>query len=260
MLILVTNDDGIQSLGLVALARALRRVGRVYVVAPDRERSAASHSLTLHKPLRADPVGARSFAGSGTPTDCVTLGVMALLPKPPDVVFSGINRGGNLGDDVTYSGTVSAAMEGTIHGIPSVALSLVGEPPYYFEGAARLAARLAGQIRREGLPPETFLNVNVPNRRHGAAGVKVTVLGRRVFRPNAIVRKNDPRGRAYYWIGANRAEWHPGADTDHAAIEAGFASITPVHLDLTRYSAVAPLQAWESKLSSRRGSARPGPR
>jgi 5'-nucleotidase len=262
MIILVTNDDGVHSPGLAALARALRGTAEVYVVAPDRERSAASHSLTLHKPLRADEIAPRTFAVSGTPTDCVTLGINALLPKRPDAIFSGINMGANVGDDVTYSGTVSAAMEGTILGIPSVALSLAGAPPWQFTDAARVAVKLARQIARFGLPAETLLNVNVPNRPPAKLGeVRITRQGRRVFRPSAIVKKLDPRGRAYYWIGENRAEWHPGADTDHAALEAGAIAVTPIHLDLTRYPAIDALKAWEPRLALRgRSGIRPARR
>lgn len=249
MEILVTNDDGIHSPGLIALAKALRRVGRVTLVAPDRERSATSHSLTLHKPLRADLAGPQTYSVNGTPTDCVLLGVSRLLEKRPDVIFSGINRGANLGDDVTYSGTVSAAMEGTILGIPSVAVSLVGVPPFRFESAGAVAAKLARQISRDGLPPDTLLNVNVPNRKADRIrGVRVVPLGRRIFRPNAIVKKSDPRGRAYYWIGENRAEWEPAEDSDHQAVEEGYISITPIHLDLTRYLAIDQLKGWEAKL------------
>ncbi|HCY19768.1 MAG TPA: 5'/3'-nucleotidase SurE, partial [Deltaproteobacteria bacterium] len=161
-MILVSNDDGIHSEGIKALARALKRVGDVFVVAPDRERSAASHSLTLHRPLRVEKIGINSYAVDGTPTDCINIAVNGILKKRPDLVVSGINKGGNLGDDVTYSGTVSAAMEGTLLGIPSFAISLVSRENFYFNIAAKFAARLARHILKKGLPKDTLLNVNVP--------------------------------------------------------------------------------------------------
>jgi len=261
MLILVTNDDGIQSPGIKALARAMKRVGEVYVVAPDRERTAAGHSLTLHKPLRIEALGRRAFSVSGTPTDCVNLAVNEILPRRPDLVVSGINRGGNLGDDVTYSGTVSAAMEGTLVGIPSIALSQLGEAHFHFETAARFATRLVRQVRRFGLPPDTLLNVNVPDLPPAAIkGMRVTCLGRRIFDSNNVIKKQDPRGKTYYWIGGNRIAWEERKDTDQEAVENGMISVTPVHLDLTNYTALAVLRDWEKRLKMVRRRTRPARR
>lgn len=246
MLILVTNDDGIRSQGILVLARALKRVGEVYVVAPDRERTAAGHSLTLHKPLRIEAQGPRMFAISGTPTDCVNLAVNQILPRRPDLVVSGINKGGNLGDDVTYSGTVSAAMEGTLLGIPSIAVSQLGEERFHFQTAARFAVRLARWVHRFGLPTDTLLNVNVPDLPpEEVKGLRVTCLGKRMFDSNSIIEKKDPRGKTYYWIGGNRVAWESRKDTDQEAVEKGMVSVTPVHLDLTNYAALAALRDLE---------------
>src|SRR3972149_5134291 len=190
MRILITNDDGVQSRALKVLGRTRRSLGEVFIVAPDRERNAAGHSITLHKPLRVESLGARTFSVSGTPSDCVNLAVNEILKKRPDLIISGINQGGNLGDDVTYSGTVSAAMEGTILGIPSVAVSQVGEEPFHFESAARVVTRLARLIQRFGLPQDTLLNVNVPHLPIVAmGGVRITCLGKRIFDSNTIIKK-----------------------------------------------------------------------
>jgi 5'-nucleotidase len=261
MLILVTNDDGIRSEGILVLTRALKRVGEVYIVAPDRERTAAGHSLTLHKPLRIETMGPRMFGVSGTPTDCVNLAVNEILPRRPDLVVSGINRGGNLGDDVTYSGTVSAAMEGTLLGIPSIAISQLGEERFHFETAARFAVRLTRQVRRLGLPPDTLLNVNVPDLpSREIKGMRVTCLGRRMFDSNNVIKKQDPRGKTYYWIGGNRISWEERKDTDQEAVEGGRISVTPVHLDLTNYAALAVLRDWEKRLMPSPRRSRPGRR
>ncbi|HEY5648804.1 MAG TPA: 5'/3'-nucleotidase SurE [Nitrospiria bacterium] len=253
MLILVTNDDGVQSPGLKALSRALKRLGEVWVVAPDRERSAAGHSLTLHKPLRVHREGPREVSVNGTPTDCVNLAVNQILKRRPHVVVSGINMGANLGDDVTYSGTVSAAMEGTILGIPSIALSQLGDISFRFDAASRVAGRLVRWVHRNGLPPDTLLNVNIPNLSPvKIKGIRVTKLGKRIFDPNTIIEKKDPRGRTYYWIGGNRLQWEAGRDTDNAAINDGMVSITPVHLDLTNYAALTSVRGLESRWKAQR--------
>lgn len=243
--ILVSNDDGIRSAGILKLATALRRAGTVYIVAPDRERSAASHSLTLHRPLRVEEVGPRMYAVDGTPTDCVTLAVNRLLPERPDIVVSGINKGANLGEDVTYSGTVSAAMEGTLMGIPSIAISLAARSDFDFSGAARFAFRLVKHVFRKGLPKDTLLNVNVPDIKN-IKGYKVTKQGKRFF-SDAIVEKVDPRGKKYYWIGGDMERWEGGEDTDFFAIHQGYISITPVHLDMTNYSSLDELRKWTVK-------------
>jgi 5'-nucleotidase len=242
-LILVSNDDGIHSEGIKALARALRRVGEVYVVAPDRERSAASHSLTLHRPLRVELHGTNAYAIDGTPTDCINIAVNGILKKKPDLVVSGINKGGNLGDDVTYSGTVSAAMEGTLLGIPSIAISLVSRGNFDFTLAARFAVRLARFVLKNGLPKDTLLNVNVPEG-VDIKGYRVTKQGKR-FYGDAVVEKVDPRGKKYYWIGGDILKWEGGQDTDFQAVADQFISITPVHLDLTNHSSFKELHNWK---------------
>jgi 5'-nucleotidase len=235
-LLLVSNDDGIHSLGLAALEAAMREVGEVVVVAPDREQSACSHSLTLHRPLRIDEIGPARYVVDGTPTDCVNLAINGILPRRPALVVSGINKGANLGDDVTYSGTVSAAMEGTLLGVPSIALSLIGRHEFAFEAAARFARRLAGWVLDRGLPPDTLLNVNVPQLPDGATpkGVARTRMGRRRY-GDAIVEKVDPRGRKYYWIGGEELDFLEEEGTDFFAVRQGLISVTPIHLDLTNY-------------------------
>ena len=233
MRILVTNDDGIHSPGLTALAKALSRVGEVWVVAPDRERTAVAHALTLHKPLRVNQLGTRIYAVNGTPVDCVNLAVLKLLSAPPDLLVSGINKGVNLGDDVLYSGTVSAAMEGTILGVPSMAVSQEGQERFYFDAGARYAVRIARLILKEGLPDETLVNLNIPNRPfRSITGVRVTCLSRRRF-DNPIIEKIDPHGRTYYWIAGTRISWSRSKDADHEALEQGAVSLTPIHLDTT---------------------------
>jgi 5'/3'-nucleotidase len=237
-LILVSNDDGIHSAGLAALADALERIGDVVVAAPDREQSACSHALTLHRPLRIDSHGPGRYAMDGTPTDCVNLAINGgiLGDRRPDLLVSGINRGANLGDDVTYSGTVSAAMEGTLLGIPSFAISLIGRGAFAFDAAAAFAARLAAWVLTHGLPADTLLNVNVPQRDDGAApeGVVLTRMGRRRY-GDAIVENVDPRGRKYYWIAGDEVPFVAEEGTDFHAVQHGRISVTPIHLDLTNY-------------------------
>lgn len=244
MLILVTNDDGIQSPGIVALSQALRSLGRVVVVAPDRERSAVGHALTLHSPLRAEQVAEDHYAVDGTPTDCVNLGIHGLLGARPDLVVSGINRGGNLGDDITYSGTVSAAFEATLMGVPAFAVSL--ESTTFTLGdfllAARFSARLAARVLEKSLPLDTFLNVNVPS--GTPVGVSLTRQGKRRY-AEAVVEKVDPRGRKYYWIGGGEAKFQDVEGTDFHAVCNGRISITPLHLDLTNYSSFDALSCWD---------------
>jgi 5'-nucleotidase len=246
--ILVTNDDGIHSEGLRALAEALAPVGEVTVVAPDRERSAAGHALTLHRPLRASEMAPRWYRVDGTPTDCVTLAIMGMLKSRPRLVVAGINLGTNLGDDVTYSGTVSAAMEGTLLGIPAFAISQAGGASFDFTAAAAFARRLATLLLEQGLPPDTLLNVNVPAAPpERILGVALTRQGRRAYR-ESIVEKLDPRGKTYYWIGGSEPEWERLGDSDYDAVMAGKISVTPLHLDLTHYEALRALRAWEERL------------
>ncbi len=242
-LILISNDDGVHSEGLKSLASALEVLGTVYVVAPDRERSASSHSLTLHRPLRVTPVSRRVYAVDGTPTDCVSLAAHKILPKKPDILVSGINKGCNLGEDVTYSGTVSAAMEGTLLGIPSMAISLIAAKKYNFTAASASALRLAKHILGDGLPKDTLLNVNVPSIRR-IKGYRVTIQGKRYF-GDVVVEKLDPRGNKYYWIGGEVDRWEGGDDCDFYAVEKGYISITPLHLDLTNHASIEALKDWK---------------
>ncbi len=251
MNILVTNDDGISSPGLAALARAMRRLGEVWVVAPDRERNAVGHALTLHKPLRITRIDRRTFSVNGTPTDCVNLALKKLMPKPPKLVISGINRGVNLGDDVTYSGTVSAALEGTIMGIPSVAVSQEGDEEFQFDAAAVYAARVAKIVLKHGLPDETLLNVNVPNRPlKSIKGAIFAPLSRRRF-DDPIVEKRDPRGRTYYWIAGTRMSWNRKPNSDYDAVRRGLVAITPIHLDVTHHAALDLLRHWEPLINGK---------
>lgn len=243
-IILVSNDDGVRSEGIKALAKALTRLGEVYVVAPDRERSAASHSLTLHRPLRIEQLGQREFAVDGTPTDAVTLAIGKLLPRPPKLVVSGINKGENLGEDVSYSGTVSAAMEGVLMGIPSIAFSLVGRQDFDFTASAKFAAKISRLVLKNGLPPDTLLNVNIPHVKD-IKGTRITKQGKRSYGGDTVIEKIDPRGKNYYWIAGDITHWRGGEDSDFAAIKKGYISITPIHLDMTNYSAISELQYWK---------------
>ena len=246
-LVLVTNDDGINAPGLAALAEALAPLGDVYVVAPEREQSTVGHALTLHRPLRVDRLGERRFAVNGTPSDCVNLAVLGLLPAEPKLVVSGINHGSNLGDDVTYSGTVSAAMEGTLLGIPSIAVSLVGPEQGGFEAAGKIALLIAMRALAEGLPAKTLLNVNVPGGR--PKGIRFARLGHRVYKEK-MVEEKDPRGKTYYWIGAGPPLWDDREATDIIAVQDGYAAVTPLHLDLTHYGALRRLGDWEAALNA----------
>lgn len=246
--ILVTNDDGILSAGLTSLAKALNRVGEVWVVAPDRERTAVAHAVTLHKPLRVHQIDNRVYAVNGTPVDCVNLALLNILPKRPHLLVSGINKGVNLGDDVLYSGTVSGAVEGTILGVPSMAVSQEGREQFQFATGAHFAVRVARLILRHGLPEETLVNLNIPNRTvETVTGVRVTCLSRRRFE-NPIIEKVDPHGRSYFWIAGTRVSWSRSKDADHEAIAEGAVSLTPLHLDSTNYGVVDQLRAWESAI------------
>jgi 5'/3'-nucleotidase len=238
-LILLTNDDGFVSPGLAALRKTIRSLGRVVVIAPDRDNSAVSHSLTMNRPLRVRRLSNTGYTLDGTPTDCVAVGLGKILKKKPDLLISGINSGPNLGDDITYSGTVSAAVEGTMYSIPSMAVSLACEPPYDFTHAAKVAARLAMMILDRGLPENTLMNVNIPGKT--IAGTKVTRQGRRLWE-NSIHETVDPRGRLHYWIGGGTPVRDSALDTDVHAIQTGFISVTPIHLDLTNHEGVFHLR------------------
>ena len=243
--ILVTNDDGIHSEGITVLAKALQEVGEVFIVAPDRERSAIAHSLTLHRPLRVEKIRKNVYAVDGTPADCVHLGVNAIVPNRPQLVVSGINKGGNLGDDITYSGTVSAAFEGTLLGIPSFAISLVSRGNFKFLTAARFAIRVARFILKRGLPKDTLLNINVPNLdEKDIKSYKITKQGRWIHNGNAVIEKVDPRGKKYYWIGSGELIFNQEKDTDFEAVSNSYISITPLHLDLTNYASIRELKRW----------------
>lgn len=244
--ILVTNDDGVFSEGIERLATALSQVGDVFTVAPDQERSAAGHSLTLQHPLRAKQVGERRWSVDGTPTDCVNWGVLHLLKdERPRLLFSGINLGLNLGDDVTYSGTVSAAFEGTLIGISSVAVSQEIETGFTFDAAAEFAVRLAGRLLEQPLPPGTLVNVNVPAGE--SRGVRVVRQGRRRY-GETVIEKKDPRGRPYYWIGATMPQGELEQGTDLAAVAEKYISMTPLHLDLTDYRSMELLTGMAQQL------------
>jgi len=236
--ILICNDDGIYSDGLRALNEALERIAEVWTVAPDREQSAVSHALSMGRPLRWKKVkelGPRFFAVNGTPTDCILLGVSKILPERPSLIVSGINKGGNLGDDITYSGTVSAAIEGTILGIPSFAISLVVRNDFDFTQAAHFAVRLAKNILRHGLPRNTFLNVNVPAMGKKPRSYKITRMGKRIY-GDPVQEKVDRWGERYYVIGGNDPGYVDTEDSDFKAIASNFISITPLHLDWTNYA------------------------
>ncbi|RTZ94318.1 MAG: 5'/3'-nucleotidase SurE, partial [Deltaproteobacteria bacterium] len=242
--ILITNDDGIESEGLKALKEALATIGTVAVVAPDREQSTSSHAITLHRPLRVKWVSNELCAVDGTPADCVNLSINGILKSRPKVLVSGINKGENLGDDVTYSGTVSAAIEGTLIGIPSIAISLVAREDFMFEAAASFSKKIVKLVLAHGLPKDTLLNINVPNLpEEEIEGVEITRQGKRVY-GDAIVEKTDPRGKKYYWIGGDILGYReiPGSDFD--AISRNRISVTPLKLDLTDYNAMETLETW----------------
>ena len=243
--ILLTNDDGYHADGIVALEAGLAEIGDVYVVAPESEMSGASHSLTLSRPLRIRQRSDRHWTVDGTPTDCVNLAVLSLLKgKRPDIVVSGINFGPNLGDDVTYSGTISAAFEGALLNIPSIAFSsLVGEH-FTFDRAAAFAAEMTRVFLQEKRDPGIILNVNFPVH---FTGVKVTCLGKRVY-SEGVIERRDPRGRKYYWIGGDEPTWLGGENTDFEAVQQGFISITPLHLDLTHHPSIPKLKPLEEIL------------
>ena len=244
--ILVTNDDGVFSEGIKLLAAALSEIAEVFVVAPDREQSATGHSLTLHRPLRMQKIESNVYSVDGTPTDCVNLGILWLLKdSPPDLVVSGVNFGPNMGDDVTYSGTVSATFEGTLLGVPSVAFSQEVGEHFSFEKAALFARRFVGVLLSESLPPDLLLNVNIPAAE--IRGVRFTRLGKRRYQ-QVVVEKTDPRGKNYFWI-AGTPEWQEEEGTDHSAVSNGLVSITPLHLDLTDYRGLEGYPDLEQRLN-----------
>jgi 5'-nucleotidase len=247
MNILVSNDDGILAPGLALLADVCQTVGRVTVVAPDREQSGTSHSLTMYRPLRPARRPDGSFQVDGTPTDCVLLALGELMPERPDFVFSGVNHGPNMGEDVLYSGTVAAAMEGVTLGVPSIAISFAGPASdletlqSYRDTLARLVQRI---VKVTAFPPATLLNVNLPPcGAAGVQGIKVTSLGSRYFR-ESLTRMKDPWGREIFWIGGGSIHWTGGEESDHHAVAEGFISITPLHMDLTQYDLLETVRGW----------------
>ncbi len=239
-IIMVTNDDGISSPGIKALQEAMACLGQTLVVAPERDNSAVSHSLTMSRPLRIRTIDENTFTLDGTPTDCVAVGLGKLFARKPDLLVSGINAGPNLGDDISYSGTVSAAIEGTMYSIPSMALSLAGDPPYDYSQAMQVATCLARRILADGLPANTLLNVNIPAQ-DTFKGFAVTRQGRRLWE-NSIQETFDPWGRKHYWIGGGTPLRDSAEDTDVSAIHNGFVSVTPIHLDLTNHQGLKHLQ------------------
>jgi 5'-nucleotidase len=238
--ILVTNDDGYRSEGITALAEALTPLGAVTIVAPVLEASAIGHALTLRRPLRLEPAGENMFAVDGTPTDCVNLAVARIFGSVPNLVVSGINKGWNLGDDVTYSGTVSGAFEGALLGIPAMAISLQAtNGPYDFAPSARAAFVLAEALLEHPLPSRTFLNVNVPRGR--PKGFRVTVQAARNH-ITSVGERHDPKGRPYYWIEEGEDAWQPHDRSDYQAVHDGYVSVTPLHPDLTAHAALAAVE------------------
>jgi len=250
MRILVTNDDGIFSEGLRELAEAVAALGDVIVVAPDREQSASGHSLTLTRPLRMNRLREHWYAVDGTPTDCVNLAVQGLLKEdPPDLVVSGINFGTNLGNDVTYSGTVSAAFEANLHKLPAVAFSQEIAEGFSFARSATFARRVLEVLLEGGLPGDLLFNVNFPA--GPIQGVRFTRLGKRYYR-QTVTEKKDPRGRKYYWI-SGAPEWETEDGTDHEAVSQGYVSVTPLHLDLTDYTGLEKSGNLHERLSRLEG-------
>lgn len=244
MRILISNDDGVLAPGIRILANELATIAEIDVVAPDRNRSGASNSLTLRHPLHVRQLDNGYYSVEGTPTDCVHLALTGLITPEADLVVSGINDGGNLGDDVLYSGTVAAAMEGRSLGLPSIALSLVGENVQHYETAAIIAKQLVLQLSSASLPSHSILNVNIPDLPlNQIKGMEVTRLGTR-HRAEPIVKELDPRGRVIYWVGMPGLEADAGVGTDFYAINRGYVSITPLHLDMTHYQVFDNVATW----------------
>lgn len=248
MHILITNDDGYDARGIKALTAELEQVAEVSVVAPDRNKSGASNSLTLMYPLRVKRVQAGSYYVDGTPTDCVHLALSGLLEEQPDMVVSGINAGPNLGDDVLYSGTVAAAMEGRYLGLPAIAVSLAGKPAKHFESAAAITRRVIERLVEYPLPDDTLLNVNVPDLPlDEIVAIRATRLGFR-HKAEPMIQQSDPYGRPLYWVGPPGEAQDAGVGTDFHALQQGIASVTPMQIDLTRHRGIEPLQNWLDSL------------
>lgn len=244
MLILLTNDDGIKAQGLAALKEELSRIADVWVAAPEGEQSAISHSLTLQKPLELKKISDRTFSISGTPADAVTIAVYGILQDKPDLLISGINHGLNLGEDVTYSGTVAGAMEGTLMGIPSIAVSVFDNGSSHFKQAAKFVRKLALLVCKEGLPKGTFLNVNIPAKRGKLEKYEITKLGTKTKR-KVELKEVDFRNRSFWWIGKENTSWDRISGTDCSAVRKGKVSITPLHLELTAHKAMERIKLWK---------------
>ncbi|HET9294986.1 MAG TPA: 5'/3'-nucleotidase SurE [Gemmatimonadales bacterium] len=245
MHILISNDDGILAPGISLLADACRTIGTVTVVAPDREQSGTSHSLTLHRPIRAALRPDGAYQVDGTPTDCVLLAINALLPEKPAFVFSGVNHGPNMGEDVLYSGTVAAAMEAVSLGVPGVAISFAGGDPAVMASYGSVLPRLVSKIVAvKDFPSDTILNINLPNLiAPEVKGIRVTRLGSRFF-SESLTRMKDPWGREIFWIGGGTITWTGGEDSDHRAVAEGYISITPLHMDLTDFPRLDTVTGW----------------
>jgi 5'-nucleotidase len=246
MNILVSNDDGMLAPGIALLAEACRKVGTVTVVAPDREQSGTSHSLTLHRPLRPTRRPDGAWQIDGTPTDCVMLALQALMPERPDFVFSGVNHGPNMGEDVLYSGTVSAAMEAVTLGVPGIGISFVGgSQPEMLSTYRTMLVQLVRQITEvPNFPDQTLLNINLPKiPADEVLGIQVTKLGSRYF-SDSLTRMKDPWGREIFWIGGGTITWTGTENSDHLAVAEGYVSVTPLHMDLTNYSLLETVKGW----------------
>lgn len=244
MLVLLTNDDGIKAEGLITLRKEVSRIAEVWVVAPEDEQSAISHSLTLQKPLEVKKMSDRTFSISGTPADAVTIGVYGILKKKPDLLISGINHGPNLGEDVTYSGTVAGAMEGSLMGIPSIAVSVFAVGSSNFKETARFVRRLVLFIKKKGLPKGALLNINIPVTRGTLEKYEITRLGKKMKR-KVELKKANFRSRDFWWIGKENTDWSRASGTDWSAIKSGKVSITPLQLDLTDHEAIDQIRTWK---------------
>lgn len=245
MRILCTNDDGYLAVGIGVLSKAAAEFGDVTIVAPDREQSATSHSLTLHHPLRARHASDGGYVVDGTPTDCVILAVNELLDERPDICLSGINHGPNMGEDVLYSGTVAAAMEATVLGIPAIAVSYTGSGDGLEGWGSVVGSVLEGILKQDRFPAHTLFNVNLPPvPASEVKGIRVTSLGQRRY-SDMITRALDPSGREYYWIGGGEMSWSGAPDSDFGAVQEGYVSVTPLHLDLTDYGLLEEIRSWQ---------------
>lgn len=251
MEILLTNVDGVQGLGMLKLAEYLKDKYKVTVVAPEKERSAISHAITLHKPLRLKKVkeedSLKIYAVNGTPSDCVKLGIEVVLEEKPDIIISGINEGLNLGTDILYSGTVSAAIEAAIYGIPAIAVSLAETADIEDRRIYKFLENLIEKVLEKGLPKNTLLNVNIPDFKKGIKGVKATILGKRIY-IETFQKNYDPRGKEYYWMAGKISEIEKDERTDIVSVKEGYISITPIHFDLTEYNMINILNSWDIKI------------